>query len=150
MRTSVVNTSKAIGRSAGGTHLLRFARTEYDSLDTVKLARLRTVLLSKAQHTTAHRLVLDLSNVRFFGAGFVGVLVETWKLLDKTGRRLVLCGLTPYSANLIRILNLDRLFDVYPASEAGPGPIRKHAYYEQRPESKSSGPFSLQLGNLHP
>jgi anti-anti-sigma factor len=113
-----------------GTCLVRLAQAEYGSLDTAKLARLRELLAYMAAQLDARRLVLDLSNVQYFGAGFVGVLVDTWQLLNKAGRRLALCGLTPYCARMIRAMHLEKLFDVErPADSAldrpaGPGTRR--------------------------
>jgi anti-anti-sigma factor len=102
-----------------GTCLVRLAQAEYGSLDTAKLPRLRELLAYLAEWSDAPRLVLDLSNVQYFGAGFVGVLVDTWHLLRQAGRRLALCGLTPYCARLIRVMHLEKLFDVeYPPESA--------------------------------
>jgi hypothetical protein len=56
--------------------------------------------------------VLDLSLVHFFGAGFVGVLVDTWAQLRAQDRQLVLRGLTPFCARLIRALHLHKLFAI--------------------------------------
>src|SRR5262249_46057244 len=115
------------------TCLVRLAQAEYGSLDTAKLVRLRELLAYLAARRDVRRLVLDLSNVQYFGAGFVGVLVDTWQLLNQAGRRLALCGLTPYCARLIRAMHLDKLFDVeHPPHSAvdrpaGPGTWRGKA-----------------------
>src|SRR5262245_27767083 len=92
-----------------GTCLLRLAQTEFGSLDTTKLARLRELLAYLAVQRDTRRLVLDLSNVQYFGAGFVGVLLDTWQLLNQAGRTLALRGLTPYCARLIRAMHLEKL-----------------------------------------
>jgi hypothetical protein len=62
-------------------------------------------------------LIIDLSRVHFFGASFIGILVNAWDQLKKRQRRLAICGLTPYCAKLIRVLHLDKLFDIYPTQE---------------------------------
>jgi anti-anti-sigma factor len=118
--------SEGTGHSDPGTCVLRLAQVEYGSLDAGKLARLRSLLLYVATHGVARRLVLDLSNVQYFGAGFVSTLVDTWDLLRKGDRRLVLCGLTPYCAGLIRSLHLDKLFDIAPAPESPLQGMRPH------------------------
>jgi anti-anti-sigma factor len=99
-------------RPGPGTCRVRLAQTEYGSLDTPKLARLRELLAYLAARCDARRVVLDLSNIQYFGPGFVGVLVETWHLLNQSGRGLAICGLTPHCARLIRVLHLEKLFDV--------------------------------------
>jgi anti-anti-sigma factor len=92
--------------------LVRLAQAEYGSLDAEKLTRLRELLANLAAQRGVRRLVLDLSNVQYFGAGFVGILVDTWHLLSQAGGGLALRGLTPYCARLIRVMHLDKLFDV--------------------------------------
>ena len=110
---SIVRTTVGVADHPNqSTCLVRLAQAEYGSLDAAKLARLRELLAYVAARRDARRLVLDLSNVQYFGAGFVGVLVDTWQLLNQAGRRLVLCGLTPYCARLIRVMHLEKLFDV--------------------------------------
>jgi anti-anti-sigma factor len=91
---------------------LRLVQAEYGSLQISKLERSRTLLLYVAAHCVSRRLILDLSNVQHFGAGFVGVLVDTWSVLHQGGRRLVLIGLNPYCDRLIRSFHLDKLFDI--------------------------------------
>src|SRR5262245_21507030 len=86
-----------------GTCLVRLGQAEYGSSDIAKLARVRQLLADVAVRRPARRLVLDLSNVQYFGAGFLGVLVDTWHLLNRAGNGLTLCGLTPFCARLIRL-----------------------------------------------
>jgi anti-anti-sigma factor len=112
MRSVVWTTVGVVDHLDQGTCLVRLAQAEYGSLDAAKLARLRELLAYLAARRDARMLVLDLSNVQYFGAGFVGVLVDTWHLLHQAGRRLALCGLTPYCARLIRVMHLEKLFDV--------------------------------------
>jgi anti-anti-sigma factor len=112
MRSIVPTIFRVVDQPDQGTCLVRLAQVEYGSLDTAKLARLRELLAYLAARRDARRLVLDLSKVEYFGAGFVGVLVDTWQLLNQAGRRLALCGLTPYCARLIRAMHLEKLFDV--------------------------------------
>ena len=102
------------------TCLVCLAKAEYGSLDTAKLARLHELLAYLAARRDVHRLILDLSNVQYFGAGFVGVLVDTWHLLNQSGRKLALCGLTPYCARLIRSMHLEKLFEVEHPPESAP------------------------------
>jgi anti-anti-sigma factor len=117
MKNSNVKAIEARRRSEQATYTVRLAHAEYGSLDGEKLARLRRLLLYVAAHNVDRRLVLDLSNVQYFGAGFVSVLVDTWDVLNKADRRLVLSGLTPHCARLIRTLHMDKLFDICPAPD---------------------------------
>jgi anti-anti-sigma factor len=121
-----------------GTCRVRLAQVEYGSLDASKLARLRELLAYLAARRDARRLVLDLSNVQYFGAGFVGVLVDTWHLLSQAGRRLALCGLTPYCARMIRVMHLEKLFDVeHPPESTLDGPAEPGKWREKSAPSGS-------------
>jgi hypothetical protein len=71
-------------------------------------------------------LIVDFSKVHFIGASFIGVLVDTWDQLKKHNRPMALCGLMPYCAQLIRILHLDKLFDIYPTRGIALEKIGKH------------------------
>jgi anti-anti-sigma factor len=127
MRTANVMTVEAPPAADREACFLRLPASEYGSLETGKLAQLRCLLLHTAAHSPGRRLVLDLSNIQYVGAGFVGILVETWDELNKAGRLLTLCGLTPYCARLIRTLHLDKLFDNHPAQATGSERTRPHA-----------------------
>jgi anti-anti-sigma factor len=128
------------------TCLVRLAHAEYGSRDVAKLARLRELLAYVAARRDARRLVLDLSNVQYFGAGFVGVLVDTWHLLSQAGRRLALCGLTPYCARLIRVMHLEKLFDVeYPPESALDGPAEPGTWREK---SAPAGSVRVRLSEV--
>jgi anti-anti-sigma factor len=131
MSSLVLRTFGVVDYPDQRTCLVRLAQAEYGSLDTAKLSLLRNLLAYLAARRDVRRLVLDLSKVQYFGAGFVGVLVDTWQLLNQAGRRLALCGLTPYCARLIRSMHLDKLFDVEHPPESAldgttePGTLRK-------------------------
>jgi anti-anti-sigma factor len=118
--TSLVQTTVSLDYPERGTCLVCLPHAGYGSLETGKLARLRELLACLAAWRGAERLVLDLSNVQYFGAGFVGVLVDTWHLLKQSRRTLALRGLTPYCARLIRVMHLDKLFEIDPKSVLGP------------------------------
>ena len=102
---------KAVLAGAGAS-VVQLAGCEYASSDGARLGRLRRLLVRLASEPGPEPLVLDLSLVHFFGAGFVGVLVDTWAQLRAQDRQLVLRGLTPFCARLIRALHLHKLFAV--------------------------------------
>ena len=60
-------------------------------------------------------LLVDLSNVKFFGSSFIEVLFRAWnRIQQKPGGRFALCGLTPNCAEVIEVTNLDRLWQIFP------------------------------------
>jgi anti-sigma B factor antagonist len=96
----------------------RLPEVEYGSLDDAKLARARRLLVGLADRPGPPHLVVDLSGVHYLGAGLIGIVVSAWVELKKQGRRLVLCGLNPYCAQLFRTLHLDSLFAIRPSLQA--------------------------------
>ena len=96
----------------------RLPETEYGSLDHARLAQARRLLLDLANQPGPPYLIVDLSGVHYFGAGFIGIVVSAWDVLRKQGRELVLCGLNPCCARLLQTLHLDRLFAICPTAQA--------------------------------
>jgi anti-anti-sigma factor len=144
---SVVRTTVGVAEYPDqGTCLVRLAEADYGSLDAAKLARLRLLLAYLAARREARRLVLDLSNVQFIGACFVGVLVDTWHLLSQAGRRLALSGLTLDCAKLIRVMHLEKLFDVeHPPESALDRPAEPGTCREK---SAPAGSVRIRLGEV--
>jgi anti-anti-sigma factor len=106
--------------------VVRLAETEYGSHDTAKLAWALRLLLDQAEKADPRCLVVDLSKVHYFGAGFIAILVSTWNQLRKRNRRLALCGTTPFCTALIQNLQLHRLFDIYPTQRIALEEIERH------------------------
>lgn len=56
-------------------------------------------------------LVLDLSQVDFFGSSFIETLFRTWKRLQgREGAKFALCGLRPYCREVLEVTHLDNLW----------------------------------------
>jgi anti-sigma B factor antagonist len=98
--------------------VVRPPEVAYGSLDEEKLARVRRLLLGVASQPGPRHLIVDLSDVHYFGARLIGIVVSTWHELNKQDRRLILCGLNPYCAQLLQTLHLEKLFAVHPTPEA--------------------------------
>lgn len=106
--------------------VVRLPEAEYGSLEDAKLARARRLLLDLAIQPNPPYLIVDLSGIHYLGAAFIGIVVSTWDELKKQNRRLVLCGLSPYSARLFYVLHLDRLFSIRPSQQAALEEIGAH------------------------
>ena len=63
------------------------------------------------------RLLLDFSNVHFLSSNALGILVSFKKKVDAAGGRLRLCGLAPDLLELLRLTNMDRIFETYESRE---------------------------------
>ena len=54
----------------------------------------------------SQRLVIDLTNVRFFGSLFVGMVVKTWVSIQARHGQMALCGLSDQLNDLMKKLLL--------------------------------------------
>jgi anti-sigma B factor antagonist len=97
-----------------GVVVVRLTEKEYGSNDETRLALVRRQLMDQMAKLDACHLVVDLSAVESFGARFIAILVSTWKELEKSQRRLALCGMSCFCKELIEVAQLHRLFDIYP------------------------------------
>jgi anti-anti-sigma factor len=97
--------------------LLELPGPEYRCHDDESLRQVRSLIQDLAAKVDDRYLVIDLSDVHYFGASFIGILVSAWDQLKKRQRHLAICGLTPFCARLIQVLHLDKLFDIYPTQE---------------------------------
>jgi anti-anti-sigma factor len=98
--------------------VVRLSEAGYGSLEDAKLARARRLLQGVANQPGPPYMIVDLSGVYYLGAAFIGIMVSAWDELKKQNRRLVLCGLSPYSARLFHTLHLERLFTIRPSQQA--------------------------------
>jgi anti-anti-sigma factor len=98
--------------------VVRPPEVAYGSLDEEKLSRVRRLLLGVASQPGPPYLIVDLSGVHYFGARLIGIVVSAWDELNKQNRRLILCGLNPYCAQLLHTLHLEKLVAIHPTLEA--------------------------------
>lgn len=85
----------------------------YASLDEKPLEELGEVLLSEATYAEPPRLLLDLSRTESIGSRFIELLVRAWKRVTMRGGAMVLCGVQPFCAEVLRVARLDTLWSSY-------------------------------------
>src|SRR5262245_17281293 len=103
-----------------GVSVVAFGK-DCENLGEVKLDLLRDGLLKLGEQASPPLVVIDLSQVKFFGSSFIEILFGLWNKLDSRkegGARLVLCGLTPYCAEVLSVTHLDSLWPTYPDRRA--------------------------------
>lgn len=87
---------------------------QYDALDAPTVQQAKETMLHQAAVADPPRLVLDLSQTDYIGSTFVEILIRTWKRIQQRNGRMVLCGLTPFCDEVLRVMRLDTLWDIYP------------------------------------
>jgi anti-sigma B factor antagonist len=85
----------------------------YEALDQAKFERAQELLLGQAQTVEPPLLVLDLSKTSYMGSAFIEVMFRSWKRINERQGRLVLCGVQPFCAEVLRTTRLDTLVDHY-------------------------------------
>src|SRR6266852_3444330 len=96
-RESIIRISPYLNPKAT---LLELPGPEYSSHDDERLGHVRRLIQDLAEKADRQYLVIDLSRVHFFGASFIGILVNAWDQLKGSQRHLAICDLTPYCAKL--------------------------------------------------
>ena len=103
-----------------GISVVSFGK-ECENLGEVKLDLMRDSLLKLGDQADPPLVVIDLSQVKFFGSSFIEILFGLWNKLDsrkEKGARLVICGLSPYCAEVLSVTHLDTLWPTYPDRRA--------------------------------
>lgn len=91
---------------------------EYENLNDTELDELKGALLNAATQAEPPVVVLDLSNLKFFGSAFIEALFRAWNQLNaRPGGRMSLCGLSDYSREVVEITHLDQLWNVFETRE---------------------------------
>ena len=75
---------------------------EYDALDQARFDQARDLLLAQTQAADPPFIVVDASRTAYMGSAFIEVLFRCWKRTRQRGGRLVLCGLQPFCAEVLR------------------------------------------------
>ncbi len=87
----------------------------YSSLDLDALDDIGSLLLTRAVTAVPPRLVLDMSQTSFIGSTFLDLLVRTWNRLAERHGTMVLCGVQPGCAEVLRAARLDLAWPCYAA-----------------------------------
>jgi anti-anti-sigma factor len=128
--------------------VLRLDESEYGSNDEAKLLRVRRLLMDQAEKPYPTYLIVDLSKVDCFGARFVALLVSTWKKLRIRNGRLSLCGMTPFCSELIQILQLHKVLEIYPTQQIAQGEIESYIQSEKEENRTPLEEVGMDLSEL--
>jgi anti-anti-sigma factor len=86
-------------------------RPEFSQLDEAQIELVSRKLTELVSGLKTPSLILDMSNVEFFGSSFIEALFRTWKRLQgRPGAKFALCGLRPYCREVLEITHLDSLW----------------------------------------
>ncbi len=90
----------------------------YDSLDDEPLEQLGETLLRAASESAPPAILVDLTNTRFIGSRFIGLLVRVWKRVQDRQGRMGLCCIPPFCREALVSTRLyDTLWTPYETRE---------------------------------
>ena len=58
-------------------------------------------------------LVIDCSDSKCLGGAALGLLLRLWKTTQRHGGSFCMCGLSPLSLEMLRVVKLDRLWPIH-------------------------------------
>jgi anti-sigma B factor antagonist len=100
---------------------------EYEQLNDQELEALKTALSNAVSQAEPPVVLLDLSNMRFFGSAFIEALFRAWGHLNaRPGGQLSLCGLTDYCREVVDVTHLDRLWTVFETRDEAVRSLRRN------------------------
>lgn len=85
-------------------------------IDAAVAVRFKDKMLELTEHP-AERVILDLSKVEFLDSSGLGAVVGSMKQLGRQ-RKLDLAALTPTVEKVFRITRMDRVFRIFPTTDA--------------------------------
>jgi anti-anti-sigma factor len=89
-------------------------RPSYSQLDEPTIDLVNRKLVDLVSGLENPKLMLDLSNVNFFGSSFIEAMFRVWKRLQsRPDSRFALCGLNPYCREVLEVTHLDKLWPIY-------------------------------------
>ena len=72
------------------------------------------LILSPLRGIAAPLIVVDLTDVNYFGSMFLSLLLRCWKLANSRGGMMALAGVSPHARELLHVTSLDMIWPMYP------------------------------------
>ena len=87
---------------------------EFTNVDEKHIHPLREVLLELSNSTDCAGLVLDMTQVKFFGSSFIEILFRISNRMKSRGGKVALAGLYKYCAEVLRLTHLSTFWPAFP------------------------------------
>lgn len=118
-----MNGGEVVSKTVRGVKVVGFS--ELVELDSARMDRIQESLYDAVLGDTSGRVVLDLSNVAYAGSQALGALVTLRLRANRTGITLLLAGVTQAVESILKITQIDRLFEAYPTVDAALAHLEK-------------------------
>ena len=84
-----------------------------ESIEFSLASEAANLLLKPIQDQDLPQVVVDLSQVEFFGSVFLAILLRCWKLVSSKGGSMALVGVSKGAMELLRVTSLDMVWPIY-------------------------------------
>jgi anti-sigma B factor antagonist len=87
-------------------------------MDPIELEQMGQALYRLVEAEDRRRMIVDFTQVQYLSSQAIGVLLSLKKKIDALPRsKLILCGVGPRLAELLKITRLDRLLTIKPTQK---------------------------------
>ena len=86
---------------------------EVESMPENLIHQAAEIVLAPLRKTPPAGMVIDLSQVKFFGSVFISFLLKCHMLAKRHGTEIVLAGASPRARELLHLTALDTLWAIY-------------------------------------
>lgn len=90
---------------------------EVESMQWDLIQQAAEFVLAPLKKSPATGVIVDLSQVSFFGSVFLSLLLRCHKLIKQQGGEVVLCGASDHARELLRLTALDTIWAIYDTRE---------------------------------
>jgi anti-sigma B factor antagonist len=87
--------------------------SEVETMEWDLIEQAAEIVLLPLKKEPAAGVIVDLSQVSFFGSVFLSLLLRCHKLVKQQGGELVLCGVSPRAKELLEVTALDTIWAIY-------------------------------------
>lgn len=87
---------------------------EFEHMDPTLIADAADLLIAPLEASDPLLLVVDLTDVPFFGSAFISLLLRCWNLANGRDGQMCLVGVRPRARELLHITSLDMIWPIYP------------------------------------
>jgi anti-sigma B factor antagonist len=91
--------------------------SEVESMQWELIEQAAEIVLLPLKKEPACGVVVDLSQVSYFGSVFLSLLLRCHKLVKQQGGEIVLCGASERARELLRLTALDTIWAIYDTRE---------------------------------
>jgi anti-sigma B factor antagonist len=91
--------------------------SEVENMQWELIEQAADIVLSPLKQEPASGVIVDLSQVAYFGSVFLSLLLRCHKLIKQQGGEIVLCGASERAKELLRLTALDTLWAIYDRRE---------------------------------